>query len=550
MKKLGLLVMPLMTISLLASCGTKEHTIRFDVNNGTPEVESQIVKDGECANEPQVSVTRGDETLKFWSLNDEDEDNPTKFIFKDNKITSDITLHAIFWINPGPAPKLDLLWGTEIKPVSHTTKLIKDQEYTTIAKYNEDGSISDDFKIMILTDTHLDSEKNTTNAAYTTMVKNIMYEQPDFVVFCGDICTEIFNEGRAIQFAKTLEELGVYWSCVLGNHEGDFGTMDRQEMIDMWSKYDHCLIDPSIKHTSDGDLVSGVGNHVINILGSDNKVAQSLFFLESGRVMSNADKKIYNNEIQWMIDNGKCKASDIKFYDYIKDSQISWYQETFKKIRSISPNANSTVFSHNPIKDMEDAYLDYLNKEWEGEGKSQGIGAIENIWPYTDATYAGIDNDGVITGRRREDMNYSPHDVRYAKESEHTPIFNAMKSFGEGQSFFCGHDHLNDFVLRKDGIIMGYIEPINYSSYNLFSKGLLGQDPYMKEYPDDYLIEGYTTINFNLNVKKINSIQHYKNFELYGELNQEITEFVEDLRGPYKSNHDKYKNDPNNPFYK
>ncbi len=48
----------------------------------------------------------------------------------------------------------DLLWGVEIKPVKHNTKLVKDQNYTTIAKYNEDGSISDDFKIMVITNLH------------------------------------------------------------------------------------------------------------------------------------------------------------------------------------------------------------------------------------------------------------------------------------------------------------------------------------------------------------------------------------------------------------
>ena len=67
-----------------------------------------------------------------------------------------------------------LLWGTEIKPVANNTKIVANQNYTTIAKYNENGSISDDFKVMAITDTHLDPEQDVGNATYTMMIKNIM----------------------------------------------------------------------------------------------------------------------------------------------------------------------------------------------------------------------------------------------------------------------------------------------------------------------------------------------------------------------------------------
>lgn len=456
----------------------------------------------------------------------------------------------------------DLLWGVEIKPVEHNTKLVENQEYTTIAKYNKDGSISNDFKIMVITDPHLDPEQYVGNATYTTMMKNIMDEKPDFVAFCGDICTRKFNKERSIQLAEAFEKMGIYWSGVLGNHEGDNATMARQEMIDMWSKYDHCLMDPAIKYTADGMPVWGVGNHVINILGNDNKVAQSLFFLESGKVMTEDAMKTYKPQIQWMIDNGKNDSDDEEFYDYIKDSQVSWYIETFNKIKNDSPIANSTVFSHNPIKDMEDAYLEcyaeYKSKVKPGWTFDQGIGKDSEgnwkIWPFTEIKYEAEDCDVEIKlGRRREDMCYSPHDVYYTGTGEtkgHTPIFNAMKNFGGPHpAFFCGHDHLNDFVLEKDGVTLGYIEPATYSTYNLFTKGLLGEDPYkIDEFDDDKLIEGYSVLNYNLSTHEIASIEHKKNFEIYdGEHNEEITRFIDDLKGPYHNKWDTYPQDPNNP---
>lgn len=98
MKKL-VFIMPLMAISLLASCGNdngERYVVYFDTNGGLPEVKRQIVKDGDYAKDPQIDVKRNGISMSYWSLQDEEEVNPSEFTFKDNKITSDTTLHAIY----------------------------------------------------------------------------------------------------------------------------------------------------------------------------------------------------------------------------------------------------------------------------------------------------------------------------------------------------------------------------------------------------------------------------------------------------------------------
>ncbi|MCQ2795399.1 MAG: hypothetical protein MJ214_04275 [Bacilli bacterium] len=92
-------IMPLMAISLLASCGNdngERYVVYFDTNGGSPEVKRQIVKENDYARDPQIDVKRNGISMSYWSLQDEEEVDPSEFTFKDNKITSDITLHAIY----------------------------------------------------------------------------------------------------------------------------------------------------------------------------------------------------------------------------------------------------------------------------------------------------------------------------------------------------------------------------------------------------------------------------------------------------------------------
>ena len=45
-------------------------------------------------------------------------------------------------------------------------------------------------------------------------------------------------------------------------------------------------------------------------------------------------------------------------------------------------------------------------------------------------------------------------------------LFDAIKELGVTKAVFCGHDHMNSFGAEKDGILLSYIEPSGYGSYN------------------------------------------------------------------------------------
>ncbi|MCQ2795618.1 MAG: leucine-rich repeat protein [Bacilli bacterium] len=97
MKKLGLIAMPLMVVSFLASCGgntptpeTKEYFVSFESFGGT-HFGTQRIKDGNTAIEPSPEPVRDKDEFKGWFTDNETFQN--KYTFTE-PVTSDITLYA------------------------------------------------------------------------------------------------------------------------------------------------------------------------------------------------------------------------------------------------------------------------------------------------------------------------------------------------------------------------------------------------------------------------------------------------------------------------
>lgn len=331
--------------------------------------------------------------------------------------------------------------------------------YMTLVKKDASGNISDEpIKVIGFTDSHFDAKKEKGNTTFSCMVRNIVAEQPDLVVFVGDTISAGFNRLRVRQLCKTMEKLGVYWACVLGNHEGDNPwSMSRAGMLKTFASYDHCLVDDSDKYTSSGEKVWGHGNYVINLADSKGNIYQSLYFLDGGSNMSDEDMVRYDAEFDDKVHND---------YDYLKESQMQWYSETVADIERINKApVYSTVFDHIPLIEYREAY-----EEITGETEACTLTPDCYLQPNANGTC-------LIMGQRRETICYSGHNSGF---------FDVMEKLGSTKLFVCGHDHINDFAIKYKGITLAYNVPSGYSSYNLYSKGI-----------SDKLMKGYSRYYFN-----------------------------------------------------
>ncbi len=389
------------------------------------------------------------------------------------------------------------------KNEEYSVTVVPDQKYTTLTKAYKGED--DEFKIVAFTDIHLDTyKKDGGDMSINMMIRSIVAEKPDFVVFAGDIITSSFNERRTKQFGKVMESLGVYWALCLGNHEHDNNfSITREKMIKILAGYDHCLIDASKKRTADGTEVWGNGNFVINILGKDNKISQSLYFIDSGQDMTKEQMEKYIGEVypadakQDYADGGE--EHDYS-YDYVKESQIRWYKETVDDINKLNGTAvRSTLFAHIPVPEVEQAWMEITGERYRVFDEYH-----EKTYDYT-----ATSGDRILYGERRETVCRSGHN---------TGLFDACLEKGT-QAMFFGHDHTNDCIMEYKGMILGYIKQGGFSTYNSISRKYTAKDG-TKKSVEDHLVYGYTALTYSQSGDLLICSKEYES--VYPELKDEM----------------------------
>ncbi len=107
-------------------------------------------------------------------------------------------------------------------------------------------------------------------------------------------------------------------------------------------------------------------------------------------------------------------------YDYLSLDQVSWYED-----QVALDTVESLVFMHIPLRQ-------YIDPE----------------------TYVGI---------FREKMVYA--------QGVDTGFFDAMVTYNKSKAVFVGHDHLNDFYLMMNGIMLAYGRATGYNGYGNLEKG-------------------------------------------------------------------------------
>lgn len=295
---------------------------------------------------------------------------------------------------------------TSVEKLESDIEIVGEDVDSVTVKKKSDG----DFKVVMFTDTHLKGDKELDSITVTNLVKNISEQKPDLVILGGDNVTYGFNKKRNIQLAELFENLGVYWATVLGNHEGDgFMSYDRENVIKLYSAYEHCLVKEGKED------VDGNGNCTINVLNSDGTLREVFFLMDTGDYMTDESKAEY----------GVTDPDEV--YDGVKTSQVNWYKEKHDAIEAEYGKFKSVTFVHIPIYQTEKEYAE------------------------TDFLY----------GEKREGVCESGFDAG---------LFDAMKEKGSAQAVYFGHDHVNDFGVMCDGILLSYMQPSGYSAYNMQSK--------------------------------------------------------------------------------
>lgn len=245
-----------------------------------------------------------------------------------------------------------------------------------------------------------DSNAPCSEATTTQFVNELLdAEQPDFVVFTGDNVQTFSasNHQRAVDaFTQGVEDRNIPYAVVFGNHDDENG-FPRESILEM-------VMQKNNSYAQRGPTtIDGVGNYELavqapidGVWGSAGSDVFRMYFLDSGG---------YPNRTKY--------PQATSTYDWIKQTQIEYYRNL-----SLSHSSNGTetpvpavMFFHIPIPEYDDA----------------------------------------STSERRGEKN-----ERVSAPTAHSNLFDNLAELNEVKAVFVGHDHVNEYCYRKQGVQLCY----------------------------------------------------------------------------------------------
>ena len=282
-------------------------------------------------------------------------------------------------------------------------------------RFRPDGS----FKILILTDPHGGTDMHPQLKPGIDAI--VTAAQPDLVLFGGDLTghrigCETTQELREYigQITQVMEEKGIPWAHVYGNHDYNKGLSNAGQQT-VFESFPCCV---SKRGPED---VSGVGNYVLPILHAErDEVVFQVWAMDThddNRCF--ARKYGLSEDTQFILPEHFCMGYHS---DSVHTDQVLWYFETSRAIeQALGRKVPGMMYMHIPLPEF---CLIPRNPQ---------------------QTH--------MTGVMREHVGCN----------EVNPgLFSACLQRGDIKGIFCGHDHLNDFCGQYCGVTLGNCAGINY----------------------------------------------------------------------------------------
>ena len=302
--------------------------------------------------------------------------------------------------------------------------------YTTFTTENDA-----EFKVLQLTDIHIGAGAfciQNDNWAINAVAKMVQDVKPDLVIVTGDIGYPVpfqagtFNNLREAEtFAELMEQLGVYWAHVYGNHDTEaYSLYDRQQLTEKVymkkDKYPHCLFQPG------PDNIYGVGNYIVNVQNKLGIITHTFVLVDSN-----------------MYTDGDILGMAWK-YDNIHQDQIDWYKAEINRLNTLNKER------YNALTALQKAEIPQLASRFaDPNGMSIRssmyfhipLGEYKEVWD--EYVESGYKEDGANYHYNGGDGGESGKVVYCGMHDDN--VFETIQELKSTTHVFCGHDHYNNF---------------------------------------------------------------------------------------------------------
>ncbi len=293
-----------------------------------------------------------------------------------------------------------------------------------------------DFTVLFLADPQMhgrqwDATDPTCTVLRYTVETLVARHHPNLIAVAGDIAYA-GHEGCDLShdnFADLMESFGIPWSFVFGNHDDQGGPDFVRRTAQRYLCHPHCLFEA-------GDARMGCGNYVISV-EEDGKIVSALLMMDSHDCCFDVKPYINADGVECVYDSS------------LNDLQRIWYQEQIEALRNMGCEDTALVM-HIPCSAYRDAYqaayrdpsreaLDALPLSETGVGASCWEDAYKDSFG---AMHEGISDYGHDDG-----------------------IFEMIRASHSTHHVFVGHDHVNNWSIRYNGVRLTYITKCGMGDY-------------------------------------------------------------------------------------
>lgn len=194
-------------------------------------------------------------------------------------------------------------------------------------RFRPDGT----FTIVQFADTHFTNGEERDSQTAAMMAAILDAEQPDLVVFTGDMIEgkRCHDPAASVRFALApVVERGLPWAAVFGNHD-DEGSLDRAALLAVQQSLPGCL-----SQSGPAD-VSGVGNYALPIAHEEQPAA-----------------------LLYFVDSNSYSETGLTGYGWIRRDQIAWYLATAQAWREYNGGEPlpALAFFHIPLPEYNEVW--------------------------------------------------------------------------------------------------------------------------------------------------------------------------------------------------
>jgi len=270
-----------------------------------------------------------------------------------------------------------------------------------------------DFCLLNLTDPQLKieewDENNQTGKIFKKTVETLIERvSPDLITLSGDLSyADDFSSYK--KFADYFDAFKIPWTCCFGNHDNQDGDEPMQRVIDEYMKHEHFVFER---------CESSLGNsNFVVLIEKNGKSAEGIFLMDTH------DRVPYKKD-----DCGKNQA-----WGYLIPEQLDWYKERVLELEKVGCN-DTTLITHIPIN----AYL------------SAATAAFKN--PQPDKSVKLSDSYSSKMWNEGYEDSYGVLHEPISAYPEDEGAFDLICKLGSTKNSLCGHNHVNNWVVKYKGV--------------------------------------------------------------------------------------------------